>query len=175
MTGPVCFTVCFEFYFRCYALISLLETVSAISLSRTIKTHPHPEKQWRRETSINELNELAGDLSALRAWRAGCDKALPFLWDRQKSFRASGGRALLWTHIVSADHYLSSGETLGYLLWAVVARKERPLRRPGRMCHYQECQQSFWVIVNNICMTARTVFVLQSAPCPAVYFSLVPR
>lgn len=41
------------------------------------------------------------------------------------------------------------------------------------MCHYQECQQSFWVIINNIRMTVRTVFVFQLAPCPAVIFCLL--
>lgn len=37
------------------------------------------------------------------------------------------------------------------------------------MCHYQQCQQSFWVIINNICTAVRTVCVSVRA---TVYFVL---
>lgn len=117
----------------------------------------------RQEISNHELLAASVHDVSTGAWREGCDKVLPW-WGQTELFQASGGSKLLWTHIVWTDYYLSSSETLGYFLWAVLAREDGP-EAAGRMCHYQECQQSFWVIINNMCTTARAVFVLQLAPC----------
>lgn len=166
MTGAVCFSVCFYSYF-CWKTLCCLFSLCAWKSKHTLF-----RQTIMQETSINELSAAsAHGLSTPWAWRAGCDKVLPF-WGQTEVFQASGGSKLLWTHIVYTDYYLSSSETLGYLLWAAVAREDSP-EAAGRMCHYQECQHSFWVIINNICMTARTVFVLQLAPCPAVIHCLL--
>lgn len=42
--------------------------------------------------------------------------------------------------------------------------EEEAPKADDRMRHYQECQQSFWVIINNIWMTARAVCVFPPAP-----------
>lgn len=54
-------------------------------------------------------------------------------------------------------------------------RPERtaPPEAAGRMCHYQGCQQSLCFIINNICTTARAVFVFQVAPCSGVIHCLL--
>lgn len=176
MTGAVCFTVCFVFNWKTpvpsHHASRKRYRKSPLVLSRLFESKRSLFWQTRRqEISINEF------ISSKCTWLIRPVSLTSRMWLK---CRLSGDRQIFLQPQVGASTYelilfrliIIKSSTWIFALSCSGQREDSP-EAAGRRCHYQECQQSFWLIINNICMTVGTVFVFQLAPCPAVIHCLL--